>query len=85
MSEPEELLNAFVNIREGIALYLKKELGVSEETIAHTFRNLIAKEDIPEKSKADSEKIIEAIKNNKEALNTFLMGMRIKTTLMNQP
>ena len=75
MIEPEELLNAFANIREGVALYLKKELGVSEEAIAHTFRNLIAKEDIPEQSKADSEKIIEAIKNNLKNVSNIMMVM----------
>ena len=81
MAKPNELMEAFVNIREGIALFLKKEFGLTDEAIGNTFSYLISQEEIPERSKEDCEKIIDAIKNNQEVLDIFLLGMRIKTTL----
>lgn len=84
IDSPEDFMNALINIREGIALYLKKEHGFKDEAIGDVFRNLIAEEEIPKRSKDESGKIIEAIKNNRDALDMFLLGMRVKTMMMSK-
>ncbi len=81
MISPEETMKAVNNVRDGIALYLKSELGMEDEVLTDAFRHLFDLQEISDRCRGEMNQIINTTKENHRALTMFLNAIQSKVLL----